>query len=90
MTEPDFAPLRALFEPRSIAIVGASDDTQRMGGGLVLKFVRQHGFSGSIFPVNPKYAEIAELDLNPVVVLSEGNGCVALDYKFTLEPGEGA
>lgn len=65
MTEPDFAPLRALFEPGSIAIVGASEDTQRMGGGLVLKFVRQHGFAGSIFPVNPKYAEVAGLECHP-------------------------
>jgi len=28
--------------------------------------------------------EIAELDLNPVVVLGEGQGCVAVDYKFTV------
>jgi len=65
MTDPNFAPLRALFEPSSIAIVGASEDTQRMGGGLVLKFVRQHGFTGSIFPVNPKYDEIAGLECYP-------------------------
>ena len=28
--------------------------------------------------------EIAELDLNPVAVLGDGDGCVAVDYKFTV------
>lgn len=30
------------------------------------------------------YPEIQELDLNPVKVLGEGEGCVALDYKFVV------
>jgi len=53
--------LEPLFAPRSIAVVGASNETGRMGGGFVLKFLRQHGFSGSIYPVNPKYAEVQGL-----------------------------
>ena len=32
--------------------------------------------------------EIAELDLNPVVVLGQGSGCVAVDYKFILGAGD--
>jgi len=50
----------ALFNPRSIAIIGASDDLSRIGG-LPLRFLRQHGYAGKIFPVNPKYREIAGL-----------------------------
>ena len=30
------------------------------------------------------HLEIAELDLNPVVVLSDSEGCVAVDYKFSV------
>lgn len=31
--------LSSLFNPRSIAIVGANNDTQRLGGGIVLQFL---------------------------------------------------
>ena len=56
--------LNALFNPRSIAIIGASDDLSRIGG-LPIRFLRQHGFRGKIFPVNPKYREIAGLPCFP-------------------------
>ena len=49
-----------LFNPRSIAVVGASDDLSRIGG-LSIRFLHHHGYSGKIFPVNPKYKEIAGL-----------------------------
>ena len=56
--------LNALFHPRSIAIIGASDDLTRLGG-LPIRFLRQHGYKGKIFPVNPKYSEIAGLPCYP-------------------------
>ena len=56
--------LNALFHPRSIAIIGASDDLTRLGG-LPIRFLRQHGYQGKIFPVNPKYSEIAGLPCYP-------------------------
>jgi acyl-CoA synthetase (NDP forming) len=54
-----------LFEPRSVAIVGASEDAHRMGGGLVLRFLLKHGFQGKVYPVNPKYDQIAGLRCYP-------------------------
>ncbi len=57
--------LRPLFAPRSIAVVGASAETRRMGGGFVLKFLRQHGFAGIIYPVNPKYGDVQGLRCYP-------------------------
>jgi acetyltransferase len=56
--------LDLLFNPRSIAIIGASDDPIRIGG-LPIKFLRQHKYPGKIFPVNPKYREIAGLPCYP-------------------------
>ena len=51
---PDLAPL---ISPRSIAVVGASD---RPGGGsLVLQNLRQLGYAGAVYPINPKYKELA-------------------------------
>jgi acyl-CoA synthetase (NDP forming) len=56
--------MHRLFNPRSIAIIGASDDPTRIGG-LPIRFLRQHRFAGKIFPVNPKYAEISGLPCFP-------------------------
>ena len=36
-----------------------------MGGGFVLKFLRRHGFTGAIYPVNPKYDEVEGLCCYP-------------------------
>src|SRR4051794_37429133 len=44
---------QALFSPRSIAIIGASDDPAKTSGRPVL-FLRRAGFQGAIYPVNPR------------------------------------
>jgi acyl-CoA synthetase (NDP forming) len=51
---PEVVPL---LNPRSIAIVGVSKDTSRIGG-RILKYLRNHGYEGEILLVNPKYKEI--------------------------------
>jgi acyl-CoA synthetase (NDP forming) len=61
--EPVHAPeavssgLRALFQPRSIAFLGASErpNTPASRG---LRNCLRHGFKGSLYPVNPKYQEL--------------------------------
>jgi len=45
--------LDALFRPRSIAIVGASDDTVRISG-RPLRYLKEGGYRGAILPVNPR------------------------------------
>jgi acyl-CoA synthetase (NDP forming) len=45
--------LDALFAPRSIALVGASDDAARIGG-RPLRYLRASGYQGRVYPVNPK------------------------------------
>jgi acetyltransferase len=46
-----------LFEPRGIAIVGASGDVTRFGGQTV-RALKTSGYCGGVYPVNPKYSEI--------------------------------
>lgn len=43
----------AFLRPRSVAVVGASDDPGRVGG-MPLHFLRTAGFAGDIYPVNPR------------------------------------
>ncbi|MFV1987430.1 MAG: acetate--CoA ligase family protein [Gemmatimonadota bacterium] len=69
-------PLRLIFEPKSVGVVGASSDPQKRGHQVVAALQRS-GFSGPIHPVNPKGGEIrglpvarsiAEIDVPPDLV----------------------
>ena len=48
---------RVLLSPHSVAVVGASDDASKTSG-RPLKFLRQAGFVGRIYPVNPRRAQV--------------------------------
>ncbi len=50
--------LDALFKPRAIALVGASDKPGSIGA-ILIGNLRASGYRGDIFPVNPKYPRIA-------------------------------
>ena len=54
MTATDFSPL---FSPKSIALIGASQDLTRISG-QPLKALRASGYKGQIHLVNPKYPEL--------------------------------
>ncbi|WP_142846190.1 acetate--CoA ligase family protein [Telmatospirillum sp. J64-1] len=54
------AALKALFDPQSVAIVGASADPTKTGGRPV-NYLVKHGYAGRIYPINPKAKEIAGL-----------------------------
>lgn len=46
-----------LFAPRSVAIVGQSDDVTKTAG-RPLKYLRQSGYAGRIYPINPRRKEV--------------------------------
>lgn len=56
MSHPDKL-FTSLFEPRRIALIGASADVTKTTS-RPQRFLRKHGFSGEILPVNPSRAEI--------------------------------
>ncbi len=73
-----------LLTPRSVAVVGASDNVNRVGGRPI-HYLRRFGFEGTIYPINPNretvqdltaYPDVASLpetpDLVVVVVPSDG------------------
>jgi acyl-CoA synthetase (NDP forming) len=55
-----------LIRPRSVAVIGASADPGKTSGRPVA-FLQKHGFSGAIYPVNPKVERIGELACYPDV-----------------------
>ena len=64
MADTTEARLRAMLNPRSIAIVGASADPTK-AGGRPLRYLRMLGYDGSIYPVNPSRTEIDGMPCYP-------------------------
>ena len=73
----DFSSLNPVVNPRSIAIIGASDEPTRIGGRPI-SYMLQRGFQGAIYPVNPKrktvqgltsYADVNSLPETPDVAI---------------------
>lgn len=76
--------LSRLLHPASIALVGASPDASKLAG-RPLAYLKQYGYQGRIYPVNPKHAQI------------DGVPCVAsveelpqgIDLALILLPAKG-
>ena len=78
--------VRLLFEPDSIAIVGASSDPAK-ASGLPLRNVLQSRFSGKIYPVNPRATEISGVPCYPSVTdLPEAPDVAVLMVDARLSP----
>ncbi|CAN0474748.1 unnamed protein product, partial [Discosporangium mesarthrocarpum] len=69
--------LERLFRPRSVALVGASSDPAKIGG-RPLHFLVKHGFTGEIWPVNPRVAEIGGIRCYPDIESLPGAPDVAM------------
>ncbi|MCH8089316.1 MAG: CoA-binding protein [Chloroflexi bacterium] len=52
--------IEAILHPRSIAVVGASTNPKKQGY-IFVQLLKEFGFKGGIYPVNPKASEIAGL-----------------------------
>src|SRR5579859_7304938 len=49
--------LKAALDPRSVAIIGASENPNKVGGRPV-HYLDKFGFKGKIFPINPSRTEV--------------------------------
>jgi acyl-CoA synthetase (NDP forming) len=66
------------FEPKGIAVVGATPEPYHGGRNLVVNLTL--GYKGSIYPVNPKYNEVLGLKCYPRVSDIEGPVDLALIF----------
>lgn len=53
-------PLSALIDPKSVAIIGASENPNKIGGRPI-HYMLRHGFAGAIYPINPNRDELQGL-----------------------------
>jgi len=58
--------LQAALAPRSIAIIGASDNPHKVGGRPIL-YLQRYGYRGAVYPVNPGRATVQGLRAFPRV-----------------------
>jgi acetate---CoA ligase (ADP-forming) len=58
--DADGGAMRALLDPRSVALVGASNRPETLGRAMA-DMVRAGGFAGAAYGVNPRYDRVADL-----------------------------
>jgi len=90
--------LERLLEPRSVAIVGASVREGSVGHQSMLELT-EGGFTGEVFPVNPKYEEILGSRAYPrldaigrpvdLVILGVSNALLEEQLRYAAEIGAG-
>lgn len=66
-----------LVTARAVAVIGASQDPGRIGGRPV-RFLREGGFTGAIYPINAKYGEVQGLPCYPDLASVPGPVDVAI------------
>lgn len=78
--------LRALTQPDSIAVIGASDDPSRVGG-MPIAFLREAGFAGRIYPVNSRRQQVQGLrSYTSIVDVPEPVDLVVIVLRADLVP----
>ena len=78
--------LKYFLSPRSIAIIGASSNFNSISG-KPLRFLKEHGYEGDIFPINPKYEELGGYKCYKSVLDVPGPidlALIAVNYKLVL------
>jgi acyl-CoA synthetase (NDP forming) len=65
------AELKPFFYPRSMAVVGVSQNPAGVGSSMV-KALQRFGFRGAIYPVNPRLKELFGLPVFPSVLAIPG------------------
>lgn len=75
--------LQCLFNPRSVAILGASSDLNKVSG-RPLAYMLRFQYPGRIYPINPKYREIAGVKCFPSIDDVPGD----IDALMMIVPAE--
>lgn len=74
---------QAVFDPRSIALIGASSD-EKKNTSRPQRYLRRHGYTGKIIPVNPGRDEIFGDKAYPDVTAIPGD----VDHAFVMVPAK--
>lgn len=76
--------VKYLLNPRSIAVVGASQNEKKNGGRL-FRFIVENGYDGKLYPINPRAEEIRGYKAYPSIKDVPGEvelACIIVDAKL--------
>ncbi|MCX5901588.1 MAG: acetate--CoA ligase family protein [Proteobacteria bacterium] len=79
--------IRLLFEPRSIAVVGASKDPKKIGH-TVVKNILAGGYRGKVYPINPAGGDVLGLRAYPDITAIDGDVdvvCTTIPARFVYD-----
>jgi acetyltransferase len=79
--------IAAFYDPRSIAIIGASANPKKPGGKPLAALLKR-GYAGDVFPINPSYDEIEGLTCYPTILDVPGDvemAIISVPAKFVPE-----
>lgn len=82
--------VKALFEPDSVAVVGASSKEGKIGYGIISNVIN-YGFDGEVYPVNPSEDEIMGKKCHDSVLDIPGDvdmAVIVVPSKFVLDTVE--
>lgn len=75
-----------ILSPKSIAIVGVSQDKSKIGN-VILRNLLEGGYNGRVYPVNPKYKEVEGKPCYPDLLSikdSVDQVCIVVPSQFVL------
>lgn len=90
MPTDHYTSLKPLFRPKSIAILGASEEPGRIGGRPV-QLLKDFGFEGKIYPVNPNRETVQGLEAYPSIDAIPGGvdqAIMAVPAKIAIDVAE--
>jgi acyl-CoA synthetase (NDP forming) len=85
MGEPVCRSLERILAPQTVAVVGVSSKTDSLSGRLLAN-LRNGGFTGALYPVNPRATEIQGLPCYPAIGAVPGG----IDLALLMVPRDAA
>ena len=79
--------IESFFNPKSVAVIGASANMDSISGRPI-RYMQEHGYQGEIYPINPKYDEIAGLKCYKSILDIPGDvdqALVAVNFKLVMK-----
>jgi len=79
--------IESFFNPKSVAVIGASANPDSISGRPI-RYMQEHGYQGKIYPINPKYDEIAGLKCYKSILDipdEVDQALVAVNYKLVMQ-----
>lgn len=79
--------MEKILSPKSIAIVGVSNDLQKVGS-VLLRNLLEGGYNGKVYPINPKYTELQGRQVFPNILAVNDDidlVCISLPYQLVEE-----